>query len=112
MAATRPSKDASASSRLVRRSLEVIEKEEAGGEVGSVRVNADARVGSTGECSWMVDINDSRGEGMMGVRTGGRSEEGVGTSGRVIDGTGLGDGNDSPDRLRMGERRGAWLAKR
>lgn len=120
MPSPRPSREANASSRLVRRSVEVTEKERATGDVGAARVDVEVGVGDeaaggdTGEGGCTVDMNDKRGEGMIGGRTGGRSEAGVGTSGRVIDGAGFGEGsvrNESPDLLRMGERRGEGGAR-
>lgn len=119
IASARPSRDASASSWLARRSIEEFGKLWAAGGAGRVRVDAcDSEVeagGNIGEWGRMVDMNDNRGEGMIGNRTGGRSETGVGTSGRVIDGAGFGEGNDSPDLLRTAEHRGeggGWYAKR
>ena len=50
--------------------------------------------------------NESRGEGMIGGRTGGRSNVGLGTSGGMVEGIGFGDGicrNGSPNVLWIDE---------
>jgi len=61
-----------------------------------------SEIGTVGDVSCNSGMNEKRDDGMMGGKTGGRSDVDLGTSGRMVEGTGLGDGierNVSPDVL-------------